>query len=503
MIAHRKTHSEYFSNAILSARIAESQPGWLFPREAIAHEMKAMTLRTGKVVAALVLLAGCAWSQDATPNDQQTIAVLAQQIKDLQKQAAELQARLQALEAAHDAAPIAVNNTQSAPAGSGREASQPETVLQTASTEPSPGIIASLHDFQRIQWRGFGEADYKVLDQRQPETGTYGFVPGSAGNFYTGDFGLFLTGKISEKANVLSEIIFEEDDAQSFKVDLRRMLLNYDYNDHMEMSFGRYQIGIGYYNWAFRSAAWLQTTADRPLVMEYSDDGGPLPTQAVGVSLTGTIPSGRLGLNYIAQYGSSDTIRPDINGDGLENDENNGNHINIGLFAVPDRVPGLRIGASLYRDQISDLVFVPGTGGESSPPSAKFLAGESPSPSDRWNQTIVNAHVIYVAHGFESLNEGFLVRHALIGADLPFDTPAFYSQLAKKLGPIQPFVRYQYMNASPRNLIYHDIGLRYGPSFGARYDFNDYIAFKAQLDHTVRRGLPDLNGLHLQMAFTF
>ncbi len=45
--------------------------------------------------------------------------------------------------------------------------------------------------------------------------------------------------------------------------------------------------------------------------------------------------------------------------------------------------------------------------------------------------------------------------------------------------------------------------LRYGPSFGARYDLNDYIALKAQLNHTVRKGKPDLNGLHLQAAFTF
>jgi hypothetical protein len=47
------------------------------------------------------------------------------------------------------------------------------------------------------------------------------------------------------------------------------------------------------------------------------------------------------------------------------------------------------------------------------------------------------------------------------------------------------------------------VDLRYGPSFGARYDLNDYVAFKAQLDHTVRGGQPDLNDLHLQFAFTF
>jgi hypothetical protein len=177
-----------------------------------------------------------------------------------------------------------------------------------------------------IQWRGFGEVDYKVLNQRKPELGTYGFVSGSHGNFYTGDFDLLLTSRITDKASVLAEIVFGEEDAQKFGVDLERVLFKYDYTDHLRMSFGRYHTGIGYYNTAFHSGSWLQTTADRPLIMEFANDGGVLPTQAVGLSFTGSIPSGRLGLNYIAEYGSSDTIRPAITDNTIE-DESNSNHI--------------------------------------------------------------------------------------------------------------------------------------------------------------------------------
>src|ERR1700723_4393464 len=104
------------------------------------------------------------------------------------------------------------------------------------------------------------------------------------------------------------------------------------------MSFGRYQTNIGYYNWAFRSAAWLQTTADRPLVMEFATNGGLLPTQANGVSVTGAIPSGKLGLNYVAEYGSSDTMRPDLNGEGQETAENKSNQGDVGFFFCPYRV---------------------------------------------------------------------------------------------------------------------------------------------------------------------
>lgn len=433
--------------------------------------------RIDSVLLALLLVPASSWAQNAGPTDQQTVVQLVQQIKQLQQRDLDLEQRIKILEAKQ---PPTTPVTQADPA---LASIPPQDAGQTASAEVPSVPTHDWHDVHGIQWRGFGEVNYKVLDQRRPEFGAYGFVPGSAGNFYTGDFGLFLTSRLTDKADVLSEIVFEEGDAQTYTVRLRRMLLKYEYNDHLKMSFGRYQTNIGYYNWAFRSATWLQTTADRPLVMEYAREGGLLPTQAIGVSVTGAIPSGKLGLNYVAEYGSSDTVRPDINGDSLANDENNGNQVNLGFFLRPDAVSGLQIGASYYHDKISNF---------------------DQGPSVRYGQSIVNGYVVYVTHGIEFLNEGFLIRDAALHfSNAVFNTPAFYSQFSKRIGNLRPFFRYQYVNASSNNSIYDDVGLRLGPSFGARYDLNDYIAFKAQLDHTVRRGEPDLNGLQLQFAFTF
>jgi hypothetical protein len=429
----------------------------------------------------LLLVPASSGAQNVSPNSsdhsQEIIIQLVEQIKQLQQQDHDLQERIKNLEARQpQASPV----TQADPAS---PSIPPQDAEQTA---PPPAPSAAPHDWHEvrgIQWHGFGELNYKVLNQRKPELGTYGFVPGSAGNFYTGDLGLFLTSRLSAKASMLSEIVFEEGDAQIYTVHLRRILLKYDFNDHLKMSFGRYQTNIGYYNWAFRSAAWLQTTADRPLVMEYARNGGLLPTQAIGVSMTGAVPSGKLGLNYVAEYGSSDTVRPDINGDGGVNDYNNGNQVNVGFFLRPEAVPGLQIGASFYHDKISNF---------------------DKGPSIRDGESIVNGYIVYTAHGIEFLNEAFLIRDAALDfRNAVFNTPAFYSQFSKQLGRMRPFLRYQYVNASPNNFIYDDVGLRHGPSFGARYDLNSYIAFTAQLDHTVRRGEPDLNGLQLQLAFTF
>jgi hypothetical protein len=417
------------------------------------------------VIALLLLTSSLGHAQDTTPSERETIQKLVQQVKELQEEVKVLESQ-RASDANQSAVPQPVASP--APAEEKAGSTQPESLAQ------------ELHELHGIQWRGFGEVDYKALNQRTPELGTYGFVPGSHGNFYTGDFDLLLTSRINDKASVLSEIVFGEQDAQKFGVDLERVLFKYDYNDHLKMSFGRYQTGIGYYNTAFHSGSWLQTMADRPLIMEFANDGGPLPTQAVGVSVTGEIPSGKLGLNYIAEYGSSDTVRPNLNGTSID-DENNGNHVNVGLFMRPISIPGLQVGGSIYHDRVSD-----------------FTRG----PSVRLGQTIANVHLVYTAHGIELLNEGFLIRHNYEQSSIVYNMPAFYSQVSKQFGRLRPFFRYQYINANPGSL-FEDIALRYGPSFGARWDFNDSIAFKAQLDHTLRKGQPDLNGLHLQLAFTF
>jgi hypothetical protein len=399
----------------------------------------------------IFLLTATGLAQDVSPPTRADLEGLQHQVQELREQVRALQSRLDG-------------------------SSTPDP---SASSGPEPTAPSAKEDHD-IHFRGFGEVNYKALDQRQPELGFGGFVPGSAGNFYTGDFDLLLRAAISGKANVLAEITFGETDAQQFEVDVERLLLNYDFNDHLRASVGRFQTAIGYYNTSYNTAAWLQTTADRPLIMEFPDHGGILPVQAIGTSLHGLLPSGKLNLNYIFGYGSSDTIRSHLDGSLGMDDENNGNQVNIGLSVRPDWVPGLQVGGSFYDDQISD---------------DRVL-------SIRYRQTIVNGHVVYLAHGLEFLSEGILVRHDQQGGPNVFNMPGFYWQASKQLKKVRPFFRYLYVNTNPKSAL-HDVLLRYGPSFGVRYDFDSNIAFKLQFDHTVRKSLPDLNGLQTQLAFTF
>ncbi len=400
-----------------------------------------------------VLLAASCLAQEPSQSTSQTLTSLQEQVRELQQEVKALQSSLDHAPAPH---------------------------LPPPSAEPEPTAEAPLKIDHGMRIRGFGEVNFKALDQRAPELGAGGFVPGSAANFYDGNFDVLFTQVLTDRARVLAEINIQETDAQTFKVDLERLLLNYNFKDWLRPSVGRYQTAIGYYNTVYNNGAWPQTTADRPLIMEFPDHGGILPVQAVGMSFQGVVPSGRLNLNYVFNYGSSDTIRSHVDGSPGLDDENNGNQVNLGLFVSPDWLPGLQVGGSFYHDQISD----------------------DRNLTLRYGQTIWNAHVTYQSHGLEFLSEGIVVRHDERGGPNVFNMPGFYWQASKQFRNVRPFFRFQYVNTNPRSAL-HDVRLRYGPSFGARYDFDSNIAFKLQFDHTERKSLPDLNGAQAQLAFTF
>src|SRR2546430_4233137 len=77
---------------------------------------------------------------------------------------------------------------------------------------------------------------------------------------------------------------------------------------------------------------------------------------------------------------------------------------------------GLQFGGSFYHDKITNHDF---------------------TPAPRLGQSIVNAHVVYVGHGIEFLNEGFLIRHLQEHSQAVFNMPAFYSRSEEHTSELQ------------------------------------------------------------------
>jgi hypothetical protein len=161
------------------------------------------------------------------------------------------------------------------------------------------------------------------------------------------------------------------------------------------------------------------------------------------------------------------------------NDENQGKAVNFGLLMRPDWARGLQAGVSAYRDRLT------------------------PAGRAAVEQTITAAHVIFRNSNYEWLNEMLLLHHAPSGGPRTYNSPAFYTQFARRFGDAWPYFRYEYLNVPDDDPIYPIIGRRNGPLAGLRYDLTEFAAFKVQYNHTQRRRLKSLDELLLQLAFTF
>jgi hypothetical protein len=346
----------------------------------------------------------------------------------------------------------------------------------------SENVMAERMDLSKtlLRIRGFGDVNFGGDTQHGDTTA-----------FSLGQLDLFITSDISEKFKFLSEVVFEGGNSNIYGqpkagvnnlgVDLERYVLQYSYNDYFNISAGRVHTAIGYYNTAYHHSTWLQTTTGRPFLFRFEDEGGILPIHTVGVSASGIIPSGGLGLHYVAEVGNGRESRTPQTEEPVQNivDENNHKAFNFALFARPEAVRGLQAGFSAYRDVLE------------------------PANSPRVGQTILATHVVLVRSNYEWLNEVMLIRESVFGQNKVYNTPGFYTQVSKQFGSWRPYLRYQYVNVAKTNPIFPDVGLQHGPSVGIRYDASEFVALKFQYDYTYQRQQQSINALTMQVGFTF
>jgi len=424
--------------------------------------------RTFPWMLGILLSTSILWGQQTdagADSETKTIQMLLQKIEQLEAADQQLQGRVAQLEKAQQGTSMA------------SPVSQEATVIPAGRSDPKPANeqseTAESEDMDvgktRLNIRGFG--DFSLHGDNHK---------GDTTSFSIGALDLFITSTLSDRFKFLTELVFEVHQDNEFEEDLERVLLEYSYNDYFKLSAGRYHTAIGYYNTSHHHTNWFETATDRPSIFEFEDEGGILPIHSVGVSASGQIPSGKLGLNYVAEVGngrtsSSPSLEP------VQNlvDENNHKDVNFAVFARPDAVPGMQVGFSTYRDVLFPL--------------GKPKIGE----------TIIDAYAVLVRQNFEWLSEALLIRHAPQGAPHVFDTPGFYTQISKAFGSYRPYFRYTYVNASNSEPVFPQVGLQSGPSVGVRYAASESVALKLQYDYTELRGQPSVSALALQVGFTF
>ena len=415
--------------------------------------------------------------QSHSEADPQTLQMLLRRIEQLESDDQQLRTKVAELERmqAASATSTAASSPVVSPGSAGPALAIPSAQPESSQTAPSH-LASSAAARANEQGDSYGshhmDVNKTLLNIRGfGDFGLYGGnQKGETTTFSLGQLNLFITSNISERFKVLTELVFEVHENNDFEEDLERILLDYSFSDYFNLSAGRYHTAIGYYNTAYHHTTWFQTTTDRPYIFAFEDEGGILPIHNVGVEASGQIPSGRLGLHYVAEVGNgrtsgSSALEP------VQNfvDENNHKSINLALFALPESVPGLQVGFSVYRDVLYPLNSV------------------------KIGETIVDGYAVFTRRNFEWLNEGLVIRHSPLGMHV-FETPSFYSQISRKFGVLRPYLRYEYVNASSQEPVFPQVGLRTGPVAGIRFDVDKAVALKAQYSYSELRRQTQTDG---------
>ena len=317
----------------------------------------------------------------------------------------------------------------------------------------------------------FGDVKFSAIDSL-----------GARNGFSLGQFDLFGRSQLSDKLSVLTEATLTALPRNSYSARLERLLLTYSPNDYLSASAGRYHASIGYYNTAYHHGSWFQTAIGRPMVFALDGDIGILPAHTLGISATGDIPSGALGLRYVAEVGSgragqssaATAPQPALA-------DNNTPSFNLGLSLRPDRVDGLQIGASLYRDRLT-------------------LQDTSKRSID---ELIGGAHALYKTDAVELLGEWLAIRHQSRDGAPANVSRGWYAQASRRFRAVRPYVRYDYVDVAPANQIFAFLGRRSGPTGGMRFDFDALAAFKLQVSHLEQTTRATLNRVDAQISFMF
>jgi len=461
----------------------------IFTRSKIAQRFLMIGLMAGLGGSAL----NAQQASDGSIADKETLQFLLKRIDQLEARVKQLESDRQPagapVQTALTSPPERPSTPPSAPVESNATtlaAAAPKPIPQSSSESEPPqpdNAMAERMDMSKtlLRIRGFGDISFHGDTQK-----------GDTTSFSLGELDLFITSDISDKFKFMSEVVFEGgpdtiygvtsgEGENVFSVDVERYLLQYSHNDYFTLSAGRGHTAIGYYNTAYHHSTWLQTTTGRPFLFEFEDNGGILPIHNVGATVSGLVPSGRLGLHYVAEIGNGRESRTPFMNEPVQNEISDQNHkaFNLAAFARPEGIPGLQTGFSVYRDILS------------------------PADASRIGETILAAHAVLIRAKYEWLNEALLIRHAPFDSATVFHTPGFYTQVSEQFGAFRPYVRYQYVNVPRKEPVFPDVALRHGPSLGLRYDASESVALKFQYDYTFLRDQRGVNGLTLQVGFTF
>ena len=332
-------------------------------------------------------------------------------------------------------------------------------------------------EYPAFHLSGFGDVAFSAQNKSEGPRG-----------FSEGQFVLHFASALSPRVNFFGELSLTPradagigtPPATGFNAEVERVIIRFDRNDQLKVSFGRYHTPVNWWNTAFHHGQWLQTTISRPEMVQFG--GKFIPIHFVGALAEGAFPTAGWNLNYQAGIGNGRGNVISRAGDAGDNNARPAWLLNF--FVRPDRAFGLQVGGSLYFDRIS-------------------VAGR-PEFSER----ITAAHAVWQREDPEVIAEIVDVRHQELGGLPTASSLAYYIQTAYRLPSFgrlwKPYYRFEHIDIDATDPVFAGVPNLDGSTVGVRYDISTYAAIKSEV--RARRRVSDqprTNGWFLQISFTF
>ena len=338
--------------------------------------------------------------------------------------------------------------------------------------------VGSVEGHPTLNIAGFGDYTFGASDQ-----------PGTTSGFSEGQFILHLNSNLSSKVSFLGELSLSArtdagtggPPATGFNAEVERSIIRFEHNDYLKVSFGRYHTPINYWNTAFHHGQWLQTTVSRPEMTQFG--GRFIPVHFVGALVEGATGAGGLNFNYNVGVGNGRGSVISRAGDAGDN--NNARAWLVNMFVRPDRLYGLQIGGSAYRDKVTN-------GGRD------------------YREWITSSHIVWNRETPEIIAEFANIRHEnLTNPAAPIaNSQAYYVQAAYRLPAfnkqLKPYYRFEYIHVPRSDTLFQPIPNLAGSVGGLRYDLTSFAALK--FEYRNQRRQPDqkrINSAFVQTSFTF
>jgi hypothetical protein len=330
-----------------------------------------------------------------------------------------------------------------------------------------------------FELHGFADVSYHhdIHDDAAP--------PENNGAFALGPVDLYVAESIGPRLDVLTEIAFE-----SGIVDLERLQIGYLFSDALKVYVGRFHSLLGYWNTAYHHGAFLHTTIQRPLFLNFEDEGGILPVHTVGLMLSGRRFSAAGELSYNALVGNGSSIIDEAGAPVLdpnnETDPNKNKAVGFRAAFAPARLRGWTVGASAYNSRMLNEGIV--------------------LPALDVTQTILGADLTFLGAPWELITEYFLVRDKDELGTTTATNHLYYVQLSRQFAErVTPYARHEQMSLDEADPYMSGLGAidKRIETAGVRFRVGGQSVIKFEGRFITDDGLDSHQEYGAQWAFTF